>query len=67
MTADKLKIEMKLRDAQYDSLLQLEDVLQKATVFSRKVIRTANSRAFAKQSFAKQALSITVSPRFALP
>lgn len=36
MIAEKLKIEMKLRDAQYDSMLQLNDVLQRnATAFKK--------------------------------
>ncbi|HHT9104973.1 MAG TPA: DEAD/DEAH box helicase [Candidatus Wujingus californicus] len=36
MIADKLKIEMKLRDAQYDSLTQLEDVMQRNTIAFKK-------------------------------
>src|SRR4030065_1033162 len=36
MIAEKLKIEMKLRDAQHDSMLQLDDVLQRnATAFKK--------------------------------
>lgn len=36
MISDKLKIEMKLREAQYDSLVQLEDVLQKQNIVFKK-------------------------------
>jgi len=36
MISDKLKIEMRLRDAQYDSLVQLEDILQKQNILFKK-------------------------------
>lgn len=36
MITDKLKIEMRLRDAQYDSLLQLDDVLQRNAITFKK-------------------------------
>ena len=42
MISDKLKIEMRLRDAQYDSLLQLEGVLQTRGVASKKVYTQAD-------------------------
>jgi len=32
MISDKLKIEMKLRDAQYDSMVQLDDILQRQNI-----------------------------------
>jgi len=36
MISNKLKIEMRLRDAQYDSLAQLDDILQKQNIVFKK-------------------------------
>ncbi len=36
MISDKLKIEMRLREAQYDSLIQLEDILQRQNIIFKK-------------------------------
>lgn len=36
MIADKLKNEMRLRDAQYDSLVQLEDILHRGSIIFKK-------------------------------
>jgi len=36
LISDKLKIEMKLRDAQHDSLSQLDDILQRQNIVLKK-------------------------------
>lgn len=53
MISDKLKIEMRLRDAQYDSLVQLEDIIQRQNIAFKKDYTEGELRSIYKAIFRK--------------
>lgn len=64
MISDKLKIEMKLRDAQYDSLVQLEDVLSRDSIVFKKGFSKAELENIYKTIFRKPGTFDYVFPSF---